>query len=60
MPVHAPLVAAAAYTPYLVTMGVGFAIGTFGHIMRSTPVILMGIVIIGGTSVAILVGVSAS
>lgn len=60
MLLHGPILGAASYVPYLGTMIVGFVVGTIGHIVRSTPIILMGIVIIGGTSVAIMVGVSTS
>ena len=60
MPVHASLAGVATYSPYLGAMLVGFVVGTIGHIMRSTTVILLGILIIGATSVAILIGVSAS
>jgi hypothetical protein len=56
---HALLpLADAGYPPYLVAMACGFVIGTFGHIIKSTPVILAGIITIGATSVLVLVNVS--
>jgi hypothetical protein len=40
---------------YLVVMGVGFFIGVFGHLIKSTPVILLGILLMFVTS-ALLTG----
>ena len=57
---HTPLAIAAGYPPYLVAMAVGFLVGTFGHVIKSTIVILLGIAIIGATSVAVLTAVSVS
>jgi hypothetical protein len=54
----APL-ASAGYPPYLIVMAVGFLVGTFGHIIKSRPVILLGIALIGGSSTALLIAVSA-
>jgi hypothetical protein len=31
-------------------MAVGFLIGVFGHVIKSRPLILMGILIVGGVS----------
>jgi hypothetical protein len=36
-------------TPYAVGMAVGFLVGTFGHVIKATPVILLGIVMLGAT-----------
>jgi hypothetical protein len=36
--------------PYAIAMGVGFAIGVYGHIIKSRPVILTGILIVGALS----------
>ncbi|MBV8429570.1 MAG: hypothetical protein JO244_00280 [Solirubrobacterales bacterium] len=33
--------------PYAVVMGVGFLIGTYGHLTRSRTLILAGILIVG-------------
>ena len=60
MPLHAPLALASGYPPYLVAMIAGFVIGTFGHIVRSTTIIVLGIAIIGATSVGVLIAISAS
>ena len=60
MPAHPPLALAAGYPPYLVAMAIGFLIGTFGQIVKSTLVIVLGIAIIGATSVAVLAAVSVS
>ncbi|HST56689.1 MAG TPA: hypothetical protein VLJ42_12455 [Solirubrobacteraceae bacterium] len=40
---------------YLVVMGIGFLIGVFGHLIKSTPVILLGILMMFVTS-ALLTG----
>jgi hypothetical protein len=55
-----PLAAAAGYPVYLVAMLVGFVIGAFGHVIHSTLVIVLGILIIGATSVVLLTAVSVS
>jgi hypothetical protein len=60
MSVLPPLAAAASYPVYLVAMLIGFIIGTFGHVIHSTLVIVLGILIIGATSVAVLTAVSVS
>jgi hypothetical protein len=60
MPLLPPLAAAFGYPVYLVAMLVGFLIGTFGHVIHSTLVIILGILIIGATSVAVLTAVSVS
>ena len=36
--------------PYAIAMAVGFAIGVFGHINKSRPLILTGILIVGAVS----------
>jgi hypothetical protein len=36
--------------PYAAAMGFGFLIGVFGHVIKSTPLILTGIVIVGAVS----------
>jgi hypothetical protein len=36
--------------PYAAVMGVGFLIGVFGHINKSTPLIITGIVMVGAVS----------
>jgi hypothetical protein len=33
--------------PYAAVMGVGFLIGVFGHVIKSRPLILTGILIVG-------------
>jgi len=37
--------------PYAAAMGLGFVIGVAGHVIRSRPLILTGILIVGGVSV---------
>jgi len=36
--------------PYAAAMGAGFLIGVFGHVIKSRPLILTGILIVGGIS----------
>ena len=33
--------------PFAAVMGVGFVIGVFGHVIRSRPLIITGIVMVG-------------
>jgi hypothetical protein len=40
------------------TMGVGFLVGVFGHVIRSRLLILTGICIVGATSAFIAFGVA--
>jgi hypothetical protein len=37
--------------PYVAVLAVGFLVGVFGHIIRSRPLIIIGIVMIGLVSV---------
>ncbi len=43
--------ATASLGPYAAVIAVGFLIGIIGHVYRSRPVILTGILIVGGVSV---------
>jgi hypothetical protein len=36
--------------PYAVVMGLGFLIGTYGHVIKSRTVILVGIAMVGAVS----------
>jgi glucan phosphoethanolaminetransferase (alkaline phosphatase superfamily) len=36
--------------PYAAVMGFGFLIGVFGHVIRSRPLIITGIVLVGAVS----------
>jgi len=36
--------------PYAAVMGFGFLIGVFGHVIRSRPLIITGIVMVGAVS----------
>jgi hypothetical protein len=36
--------------PYAAAMGGGFLIGVFGHVIKSRPLILIGIAIVGAVS----------
>ncbi len=42
-------------TPFLVGIVFGFALGAFGHIIKSSPVIVLGIVAIGLTTVLFII-----
>jgi hypothetical protein len=35
--------------PFLIGMVLGFLVGTFGHILRSRPLILLGLALLGVT-----------
>ena len=45
-----PIAAATSVGPYAAAIGVGFAIGTYGHVAHSRTLILTGILIVGLTS----------
>lgn len=46
-----PLLAASGPpgTPYLVGMALGFLVGSFGHLIKSRPLIVLGIALLGVT-----------
>ena len=44
--------------PYAAVMGFGFLVGIYGHIIRSRPVILTGILIVGAVSAYFAFGVA--
>lgn len=49
-----PLLLTAATTsigPYAAVMGLGFVIGVVGHVIRSRPMIIAGILMVGAVSV---------
>ncbi len=46
--------------PYLLGIVLGFAVGTFGHIIRSTLLIVLGILVIGVTTVVFIIATDPS
>jgi hypothetical protein len=53
-----PAAAPTSVAPYAVAMAVGFLIGVFGHINKSRPLIIAGILIVGVVSAYIAFGVA--
>jgi hypothetical protein len=49
------LAADPSVSPYLAGVVIGFVVGAFGHIFKSTLVIALGIFIIGATTVLFIV-----
>ena len=52
-----PLIPAAAPTsvvPYAIAMAAGFLIGVYGHVIKSRPLIITGIAIVGTVSAFVL------
>jgi hypothetical protein len=43
-------------TPYIIALAFGLAVGVFGHIIKSRPLIVLGILIIGFVSGYIVIG----
>lgn len=50
-----PLATDPPATPYLAGMVLGFALGGFGHLIRSTPLILSGIALIAVTTLLFII-----
>ena len=53
-----PASAPTSVTPYAVAMAVGFLVGVIGHINKSRPLIVAGIIIVGAVSAYVLFGVA--